>query len=360
MILKLNRYDSFLCSYYFSIEPTELKSLFDDFKSIAIKEYDFYEEVKNEGSLFYSFLEQHIFNEQLENLGMIVSMTKKIKYFNKYSPTRPLIGVIMMMGLSEDIELEVPKIIEIKDISDLKIKKMFEKTMLENGFFYGKETNEIKKNCFFEYDLRHSDHGNVISIIKDLEYDMMIDNDFDNSLVLNAKVGDIIVISTGDIGTDIVINKIFEKHPYDKNHFDKKKIKSLNFDSFDDFKNEYFAVAKRYLNAKEIVEKYCDFFCELYEVNVHEELCEAYKLNFDDSSDKIERKVLYDMLARYAQAEIDNVQFEELMITSFNENSLLQLKPDMNRVSFGDILSTCNMKYILMYLNSRDIEVKNN
>ena len=360
MVLKFNSYDKFLCVYYFAIDPEEMREIFNDFLEQTQSCYDFDEMVNTERSLFYEYLEQHVLYMELQNMGIIAGLNKRFIYFNKYTKSRPLVGVLKTMGIPSSYELDVPEEIICEEYNKETFEKKFNDTLLKRNLYYRKAQEEIDANSIFKYEIRYLNDGKIVSVVHNQEYDMQVDNDFDNSLFIGAKVNDIVVLSQDDVIMDAVITEIFQKSPYDEEYFDKKKIKGLGYDSFKEFKDEYLKLYKEYLTKIDVVNKYCDYFKALNEIYVPNELCIVYKNIFEETdldNGTIEKSILFDMFARWIENDMEYNTLQNILVESCRVISILEMEPRVDKVKLGDVMKYSNIKYIYSYLQKRGVKI---
>ena len=238
----------------------------------------------------------------------------------------------------------LPKKIQCSLINGERLKSQFNNKLLANGLFYKKATDSVKDNSVFIYDLKYTSNGALMSVISNQEYDMQVDNDFDNTLFLSANIGDNIIVDNGDVTTTLEIKEIYNKSPYSSELYDKKKIKSLGFEDFKEFENKYIDVAKRYNDIIAISNEYCRYFKSINEIEIKEELKTLYEDLFDIECN--ENVLILDLLSRWYQYNNES-NFPELFIDAFYECKIYDMRENAEQVHFENIIS---------YLNSRVIE----
>lgn len=361
MVLKFNSYDKFFCVYYFAITPEEIEEIFNDFLEQTGNQYSFEEMINDEKSIFYEYLEQHVLFMELQDAGIISGLNKKFIYFNRYSKKRPMVGVLKTMGIPTSYQLDVPEEIIYSEDDINYIEKKFNKTLLNKGLYYKKAVEEINYSCIFKYEIRYISNGVIVSVVHDQEYDMEVDHDFDNKLFIGAKVNDIIVLDQGDVIMDAVITEIYQKNPYDANHFDKKKIKSLGFESFNDFKETYFKLYQDYLIKTDIVDKYCDYFKAINEVKIPDELNTVYREVFEENdllSAVVEKCILFDLLARWIENTMEYNALKNILVEACHVIGILEMEPRGDKMKLGEVMKYANVKYIHSYLLMRGVKIK--
>ena len=186
MIIKYNESGKFVGTFYFSIDPQEVRVVFNEMCKKNKRNYDFLEMTTKENTPFYKFLEGEILSTEILRSGIITSQFIKVKYFTLYSPKKPVVGIIKTVGIHEDEDIDINFDIKERKISKNILENRFNEMLLKNEKYNLEEIDVCDEHSVFEYYLRYVSNGDIIDEIKNQEYES---NDDVNQYAVGARHG---------------------------------------------------------------------------------------------------------------------------------------------------------------------------
>lgn len=346
MIIKYNESGKFVGTFYFSIDPQEIKVIFNEMCKVNKRNYDFLEMTNNQNSPFYKFLEGEVLSAEILRSGIITSQFFKVKYFTLYSPNKPLVGIIKTVGINEDEDIEFNFDIKEIKISKVLLEKRFNEMLLKNEKFNLEEIDVCDEHSVFEYDLRYIKNGKIIEEIKNQEYDCDLDFEIDSSHYLGTKKGDIVILSQKDIIVEALITNVYKKVPFDENRYDSQFLEEFGFNDFNEFKKEYMLLDKEYSKKIKFAEDLVKEFINSYDIKVPSDICDEYEKKYGSSKNS-EIAIILDAITRWIYLTDSNYPLFELVAKIDKDMKILNMNSNEFDVQENDInkLFNCSVIY---------------
>lgn len=312
MKLDIKILDGQFCKARFCISADEIEKLFLSFGL----SYDDFNDFKNdvEKKVFYEFIQDTLIINGIISKGLTPIKTCDYYYYNKLKKAMPLFGIVFFIITPSELKLPLPKIIPnyINDkiikfedelnqsLNDINVKSAIGKCLVDLGLYSIIESDSVLETSTVYYDLvKRSKDSNDIDKVQGLVINMELENgSYLSKMLLNAKAGDVVIVSESDEVLEIHINKIIDKLLYTDTNYDKIKLDKYSFGSISELvkafiKAEvykyrietYLTFISKYiyeLNVIEIKDRAFDFYCQHYIENnlVHDQNEEDLKIRF--------------------------------------------------------------------------------
>lgn len=253
--------------------------------------------------------EEEIFPRSVWKHNLKTIGPKNFRYLTDVKYDSPLIGVCRFLKYHDSFDIKIPDEIDKNadndiDIQFAKREEGFNEALYLKGLYYEKPVDKVTKYSKIDYELRYQTKGKVFNVVKNQHFDMMEDEDIDYSLLINAKVGDSITLSDGEISIIALIQNITDRVLFSEECHDEdvmyniyQKLKVKDFSSLRArFYEEYHKQITRDIYIDTIINQMLDDFnydVSDTEVKFFDELMPiAYATAYEDCDDKEEKKLI--------------------------------------------------------------------
>ncbi len=353
MIIKYNESGKFVGTFYFSIDPQEVSVLFKELCKEKNKKYDFLEVTTKENTPFYEFLEEEVLKQEIMRSGIVTSQIMKVKYFTLYTAKYPIVGIIKVVGIPENYEIDFPNEIKMLTVNKKMLEKRFDEMLLRTEKFNLKETDICDKNCVFNYDLRYVNNGKVINEIKDQEYDTDLDHEIDSTLYIGVKKGDIIILSQDELVVEACITNVYKKEPYNQNMYNLDCFEEFEFTDFNEFKKYYMDLDREYLIKKDFASKVAKYFINMNDIKIPNDICNEYVKEYGNKNNEqlenIEEQIILDVIGRWILTNEEDYPLSELAFRIDYDLKILYMNPIVEDFNNADVLNVLNSSILFDY-----------
>ena len=327
----------------------------------------FYDREEGDEEFILEDFEEYIFSKALAEHDIKTMGPLRLRYQTDLNYSTPLIGICKGVKYDDSFDVDYPvelsnKVNQRIDGKQKECENFFELALLKRGLYFEKADTQIKKFAKIDYELRYVENDIVIDVIKNQKFDMLEDDDIDGSILIGAKIGDLVILKDDKIKIGALIQNITNRIPFSENSYDKDVMypiyKSLKTRSFQDFRNKYYEIYKKKCARDIYFKTIIDEMASRVRYEVSDEVVKLFdelndlpfRSSYEDCSTILEKKVeikkklLYYYLVLKNDLEYTDMYNaidtnEELTFLSINDSvSMSEVNFEINKMALLDIL----------------------
>ena len=221
--LKITIKENRLYCVHFCVHQNKVTEYFDTYDATDVDDIDFL--VKDQ-------FENILFPNELENRGIRIISPIDYRYFTKYSPNLPFMGVCRFVAYDSAFDVDSPLEIDLKTEEIIErdykhVEERFDEILLVNGLYFEEASNKANKYAKIDYELRYIENGSVFNVVKGQQFDMLEDDDIDPKLFQGVKIGDTVYLNEGKVSICALVQNITNRIPFTARNYDKDVIQQI-------------------------------------------------------------------------------------------------------------------------------------
>ena len=223
--LKITIKDKRLYCVHFSVPANKVLEYLEPYTNDTVEsdDQDFF--VKDH-------FENEIFPNELDKRGIKIISPIDYRYFTKYSPNIPFMGVCRFIAYDSAFDVDLPTEVDLKTEElierDCKyVNDRFNEILLINGLYFEEASNKANKYAKIDYELRYIENGKVFNVVKGQQFDMLEDDDIDPKLFQGVKIGDMVYLSEDKVSICALVQNITNRIPFTGENYDKDVMQQI-------------------------------------------------------------------------------------------------------------------------------------